>query len=268
MAVPVDSILRPPKEGLNLFSQLCNHLGFTAWSNRAFKASEWSSEKRQEQLINCLAAADPAAARFFTEVKQKSKDERRLPLLAAKDYQVNPKLDMMKKLAGDLDAKWSHADLSDSKKYHALSAEEQEERVRLTSKSLKDAAPGGGSEVEYFGSPPEQDLSASASAHLSEFNVFDDSFRYQHYDGTQSYSSQPFYDRNQYPGEYNDASGSGSPMLIGGVVGASAVAVIILIFCIGLACGIVIYWGFTQKMALNEKKEKEEMSWIDNDNEV
>eukprot|EP01083_Nonionella_stella_P184742 671837_1 len=263
----VDSELRPPKEALDMFSQLCIDLGFTAWSNRAFKASEWSSEKRQGQLINCLVAADPAAAKFFTEVKQKSKDERRLPLLAAKDYQVNPKLDMMKKLAGDLDAPWSHADLSRSSKYHALSAEEQEERVRLTSKSLKGAAPGSDSGVEYFGSSPDPSASASTS-HLSEFNVFDDSFRYQLYDGTQSYSSQSFYDRNQYPGEYNDVSGSGSPMLIGGVVGASAVAVIILIFCIGLACGVVIYWGFTQKMALNEKKEKEEMSWVDNDNEV
>eukprot|EP01083_Nonionella_stella_P260309 887721_1 len=264
MAVPVDSILRPPKEGLNLFSQLCNHLGFRSWSDRAYKASEWSSEKRQEQLINCLAAADPVAAAFFAKVKQKSTTEGSL---FVDDYQVNPKLKMMKKLAGDLDAKWSHADLSDSKKYHALSPEEQEERVRLTSKSLKGAAPGSDSGVEYFGSPPDPSASASTS-HLSEFNVFDDSFRYQLYDGTQSYSSQPFYDRNQYPGEYNDVSGSGSPMLIGGVVGASAVAVIILIFCIGLACGVVIYWGFTQKMALNEKKEKEEMSWVDNDNEV
>eukprot|EP01083_Nonionella_stella_P095587 268353_1 len=145
----VDSELRPPKEALDMFSQLCIDLGFRSWSDRAYKASEWSSEKRQEQLINCLAAADPAAARFFTEVKQKSTTERRLPHLSAEAYQVNPKLDMMKKLAVDLDAKWSHADLSDSKKYHALSAEEQEERVRLTSKSLKDAAPGGGSEVEY-----------------------------------------------------------------------------------------------------------------------
>eukprot|EP01083_Nonionella_stella_P215584 775792_1 len=63
----------------------------------------------------------------------------------------------------------------------------------------------------------------------------------------------------------NDAFGSSSSMLIGGVVGASAVVVIMLIFCIGLAFGIVIYWGYSQKRTLDVKRRKDEMRWIDDE---
>eukprot|EP01083_Nonionella_stella_P186833 685176_1 len=68
-------------------------------------------------------------------------------------------------------------------------------------------------------------------------------------------------------GEYDDVLGSGSPLLIGGVVGASAVVIIMLIFCLGLAFGMIIYWGYSQKRALDVKRKKEEMrDWIDNEN--
>eukprot|EP01083_Nonionella_stella_P157053 509375_1 len=83
--------------------------------------------------------------------------------------------------------------------------------------------------------------------------------------------SSPFDGPNRYhpliSGEYNDESGSsGSSLLIGGVVGASAVVIIMLIFCVGLALGMVIYWGYSQKRALDVKKEKGEMrNWIDDD---
>eukprot|EP01083_Nonionella_stella_P035622 97169_1 len=67
-------------------------------------------------------------------------------------------------------------------------------------------------------------------------------------------------------GEYNEVSGSGSPLLIGGVVGASAVVIIMLIFCLGLAFGMIIYWGYSQKRALDVKRNKGEMrNWIDDD---
>eukprot|EP01083_Nonionella_stella_P255495 876877_1 len=42
-------------------------------------------------------------------------------------------------------------------------------------------------------------------------------------------------------------SGSGSPLLIGGIVGASTIVVIMLVFCLGLTFGMVIYWGYSQK---------------------
>eukprot|EP01083_Nonionella_stella_P047265 126490_1 len=72
-------------------------------------------------------------------------------------------------------------------------------------------------------------------------------------------------------GEYDDVLGSGSPLLIGGVVGASAVVIIMLIFCLGLAFGMIIYWGYSQKQTLDVKRRKDEMrNWIDDEdrNEV
>eukprot|EP01083_Nonionella_stella_P077442 211496_1 len=104
-----------------------------------------------------------------------------------------------------------------------------------------------------------------------QLDVFDDSFRYRHDDDVYSANSLPFDDHNHYQpliiGEHNDASGSGSPLLIGGVVGASAVIIIMLIFCLGLVFGMIIYWGYSQKRALDVKRNKGEMrDWID-DNE-
>eukprot|EP01083_Nonionella_stella_P015118 42312_1 len=58
-------------------------------------------------------------------------------------------------------------------------------------------------------------------------------------------------------------SGSGSPLLIGGIVGASTIVVIMLVFCLGLTFGMVIYWGYSQKRALDVKRKEEEMRWID-----
>eukprot|EP01083_Nonionella_stella_P310846 1106170_1 len=59
-------------------------------------------------------------------------------------------------------------------------------------------------------------------------------------------------------GEYSDVSGDGSSLLLGGVVGASAVVIIMLIFCLGLAFGMIIYWGYSQKRALDVQRKKGE----------
>eukprot|EP01083_Nonionella_stella_P035621 97165_1 len=66
--------------------------------------------------------------------------------------------------------------------------------------------------------------------------------------------------------QYDDVSESGSSLLIGGVAGASAVVIIMLIFCLGLAFGMIIYWGCSQKRALDVQRKKGEMrNWIDDD---
>eukprot|EP01083_Nonionella_stella_P156854 508412_1 len=87
-------------------------------------------------------------------------------------------------------------------------------------------------------------LKPAYSEYYNQLGAFDDSFRYlrDHDDDIRSAHAPPLLN-----GEYNDVSGSGSPLLIGGVVGASAVVIIMLIFCLGLAFGMVIYWGYTQK---------------------
>eukprot|EP01083_Nonionella_stella_P102868 293137_1 len=107
------------------------------------------------------------------------------------------------------------------------------------------------------------DISKAQSGFYNELDLFDDSFDYQYHDRIGSGRSLPFDDHNRYQPliseEYNDVSGSGSPLLIGGVVGASAVVIIMLIFCLGLAFGMIIYWGCTQKKALEKKRNKEEM---------
>eukprot|EP01083_Nonionella_stella_P300688 1027912_1 len=112
--------------------------------------------------------------------------------------------------------------------------------------------------------------SEAQSGSYNELDLFDDSFDYQYHDRIGSGRSLPFDDLNRYQPliseEYNDVSGSGSPLLIGGVVGASAVVIIMLIFCLGLAFGMVICWGCSQQRALDVKREKEEMHWIDDEN--
>eukprot|EP01083_Nonionella_stella_P099042 278550_1 len=65
--------------------------------------------------------------------------------------------------------------------------------------------------------------------------------------------------------EYNGVSGSGS-LLIGGVIGASTVVIIVLIFCLGLSFGMLVYWGYTQKKELEEKRKNTEMRWMNGDN--
>eukprot|EP01083_Nonionella_stella_P116641 346728_1 len=110
---------------------------------------------------------------------------------------------------------------------------------------------------------------AANSEYYNELEVFDDSFRYPHH----SHHSLPFDGPNHYQpfisGEYNDVSGSESSfssLFIGGVVGASAVVIILLVFCLGLVFGMSIYWGYSQKTALDVKRKKVEMrNWIDDD---
>eukprot|EP01083_Nonionella_stella_P233809 823401_1 len=77
--------------------------------------------------------------------------------------------------------------------------------------------------------------------------------------------------RNHHPQVISGEQSDATPLLIGGVVGASAVVIIMLIFCLGLAFGMIIYWGYSQRRALDVKRKKEEMhDWIDNEdrNEV
>eukprot|EP01083_Nonionella_stella_P161223 527790_1 len=94
----------------------------------------------------------------------------------------------------------------------------------------------------------------------------DDSFRSRHDEDIHSQHLLPLYDRNHYrpviSGEYGSAHGYGSTLLIGGVVGASSVAVIMFIFCLGVACGMIVYGWFMKKKGLDEKQTKEEMHWI------
>eukprot|EP01083_Nonionella_stella_P148236 468889_1 len=45
-------------------------------------------------------------------------------------------------------------------------------------------------------------------------------------------------------------------LVLGGVIGSSAIIVVLLVFCIGLAFGMVTYWGYTQKKALEKSKDK------------
>eukprot|EP01083_Nonionella_stella_P267147 902743_1 len=106
------------------------------------------------------------------------------------------------------------------------------------------------------------------TAHSGHYNQLE--FRNQQH-VIHSAHSLPFSDHNHYQplisGEYNDVSGSESnPLLIGGVVGASAVVIIMLIFCLGVAFGMIFYWGYSQKRTLEEKKEKKEMCWNQDDN--
>eukprot|EP01083_Nonionella_stella_P223597 796720_1 len=61
---------------------------------------------------------------------------------------------------------------------------------------------------------------------------------------------------------HSDVSRSDSSLLIGGAVGASAIVIIVLIFCLGLAFGMIVYWGYSQKRTLDVKRKKEEMRWI------
>eukprot|EP01083_Nonionella_stella_P255836 877575_1 len=62
-------------------------------------------------------------------------------------------------------------------------------------------------------------------------------------------------------GEYvdTDASGSGSSLIIGGVVGASATVIIVLVFCLGLAFGMIIYGGYSRKRALDVKRRNTQL---------
>eukprot|EP01083_Nonionella_stella_P124603 376379_1 len=101
----------------------------------------------------------------------------------------------------------------------------------------------------------------SESSHRQYINVFEDyapisewNDKYDHYDGS------------LINGQYNDVSGSRSSLLIGGVVGASSVIIIMLIFCIGLAFGMLIYCGYSQERALERKRTKEAMHWIEDEN--
>eukprot|EP01083_Nonionella_stella_P105980 305196_1 len=97
-----------------------------------------------------------------------------------------------------------------------------------------------------------------------------DSFGNQHqshHDDIHSAHSFQFDDPNHYDpliGEqYNNIPRSGSPLLVGGVVGASAIIAILMIFCLDLACGMILYLRCTRKKASNPKRTEKGMVFIE-----
>eukprot|EP01083_Nonionella_stella_P056423 148566_1 len=249
---------------------------FASWQERINKAQGWSSHgpEKRKKLVQCLAAADPVARVLFDDIdKHKMKEDKTEYVLHGSS------LPAMQKLADALDVYHKPAGSGgggiDLNPHSYVSGESIETEAagatpKIVALSAIEKAKQEVLSKEY--AELRDILSALAkSEYYNELNVFDDSLRLnQHYDSIHSSSSLPVYDRNHFQslnsGEYHDVSGSS--MLIGGVVGASAVVVIMLIFCVGLACGMLIYWGLSQKKALDEKRKRKEMRWIDNDDEV
>eukprot|EP01083_Nonionella_stella_P178146 628483_1 len=220
---------------------------FASWQERINKAQGWSSHgpEKRKKLVQCLAAADPVARVLFDDIdKHKMKEDKTEYVLHGSS------LPAMQKLADALDVYHKPAGSGgggiDLNPHSYVSGESIETEAagatpKIVALSAIEKAKQEVLSKEY--AELRDILSALAkSEYYNELNVFDDS------------------------GEYHDVSGSS--MLIGGVVGASAVVVIMLIFCVGLACGMLIYWGLSQKKALDEKRKRKEMRWIDNDDEV
>eukprot|EP01083_Nonionella_stella_P096174 270283_1 len=130
--------------------------------------------------------------------------------------------------------------------------------------------------VSESGLVQSADQGGASTAHKGVWNelVYDDKHyaQYGDYENQFSGHSLPFDSRNHYhplhSGQYNDVHGSESALLFGGVVGASAVAVILMIFCLGLVFGMAIYWGYSQKRKMDVKRRKDEMCWIHDNNEA
>eukprot|EP01083_Nonionella_stella_P027084 74506_1 len=99
------------------------------------------------------------------------------------------------------------------------------------------------------------------SASAGYYNSYSFENRYQPFDDHMYHHNKPL-----IRGQYHDASGSESSLVIGGVVGASSVVIIMLIFCLGLAFGMLIYCGYSQKRELERKGRKEAMHWIEDEN--
>eukprot|EP01083_Nonionella_stella_P124307 375309_1 len=95
---------------------------------------------------------------------------------------------------------------------------------------------------EYNGYAPDLSHSDSQYSPISQWN--DAGIGY-------SLSFDPLFND-----QHSDVSGSDSSLLIGGVVGASVIVIIMLIFCLGLSFGMIIYWGYSQKRTLDVKRKK------------
>eukprot|EP01083_Nonionella_stella_P082938 229131_1 len=69
-------------------------------------------------------------------------------------------------------------------------------------------------------------------------------------------SSFPFIIRDSHEHGYWNA------LMIGGF----ACAIIVVVFCVGIAFGVVINWGYTQKKVLDQQKKRKQMHWLDDQN--
>eukprot|EP01083_Nonionella_stella_P267146 902741_1 len=262
---------------------------WSKWSDKIFKAMKWSQikgregEQEQFKLIECLKMADPQANNLFnSDLTQWYPDGRfHVPSGAFDEYQLaGSTLPMMGKLSDELDkhiATGYYGAVLDPAHYYGSSVVRTMELGETSHKPFKGTGvrKKGVRKRRQTGAflPGSKDKHKARSGYYNEHNVFDDvDSSLYHHDGVYSASSLPFDDRNHYEqlinGGYNDVSGSGSSesLLIGGVVGASAVIIIMLIFCLGLAFGMVIYWGYSQKKALDVNSKKGEMrNWIEDD---
>eukprot|EP01083_Nonionella_stella_P107672 312113_1 len=82
-----------------------------------------------------------------------------------------------------------------------------------------------------------------------------------------AYKSSSMYGEYEGSNHYHPLiNGDYNALFIGGAIGASSVVIIMLIFCLGLALGMFIYWGYSQKRALDKKRTKEAMRWIGDEN--
>eukprot|EP01083_Nonionella_stella_P000901 2569_1 len=57
--------------------------------------------------------------------------------------------------------------------------------------------------------------------------------------------------------EVNSGGAYEKDLVLGGVIGSSAVIVVMLVFYIGFTFGLVVYWGYIQKKALDASKDKD-----------
>eukprot|EP01083_Nonionella_stella_P052100 138374_1 len=90
---------------------------------------------------------------------------------------------------------------------------------------------------------------------------FDDSAHY-HYGinvGLNHIHSHSHVHSQDESGEYMNG------FIVGGMIGSGSILVIVLIFCIGLALGLVICFGYQRRKELKQRKE-EEVNWRDQDN--
>eukprot|EP01083_Nonionella_stella_P081691 225192_1 len=100
------------------------------------------------------------------------------------------------------------------------------------------------------------------SGYYNDFDYrswFDDSApRIHHYENglqlDQVHSNQHYEDGEYYNG-----------LLLGGVIGGGSIVAILVVFCIGLAFGMVICFGYQQKKALEHRKKED---WRQNDDDV
>eukprot|EP01083_Nonionella_stella_P058310 152755_1 len=106
--------------------------------------------------------------------------------------------------------------------------------------------------IKTLPKPPSASGSAS-SAYSSYYNnldyrsLFDEPAPPMHYEN----GLQLAHVHGGQDGEYYNG------LLVGGVVGGGSIVVLFVIFCIGLAFGMIICFGYQQKKALEERKKED-----------